>query len=407
MKKNKKQQQIVYKYTSLESAIKIIKSESVLLNNPAKFNNPFDSSIKINENEIQKAIDIVLNYCAVKEFFNLFLNDKLILTPCQRVIINFLKLEYRLMEFFMKKQPQYKSSPFINSFIYKVLINNSEAKKHIENLQKEFKEKLFKEVEEYRDKILISCFSKRNDSILMWSHYADSHKGVCIEYDITNDKNFAEVMYSKKKLNLDITTIAEIILGYQFNSQPVDYENRILKNKILNPFLLKSIDCSYEEEVRCIVMCDKFDSNIYLGSENYFYKLPKITKIYIGCKAKGYLVDEIKKLATNRGIPVVFMKESESDFLIEEDLNHKYKPSEYPVDTNVTILKIIQEIKDALKNNCYLSAFTLALMIPSQCGAIYNPSLNHQEQYIKWMDDYFCSKPPKDENEPQISNVDN
>lgn len=33
--------------------------------------------------------------------------------------------------------------------------------------------------------IRVSCFSERNDSILMWSHYASQHQGVCIEYDFT------------------------------------------------------------------------------------------------------------------------------------------------------------------------------------------------------------------------------
>ncbi|MHB1494378.1 MAG: DUF2971 domain-containing protein [Acidithiobacillus sp.] len=30
----------------------------------------------------------------------------------------------------------------------------------------------------------IICFSERNDNILLWSHYANSHRGVCLEFDI-------------------------------------------------------------------------------------------------------------------------------------------------------------------------------------------------------------------------------
>lgn len=33
----------------------------------------------------------------------------------------------------------------------------------------------------------ISCFSERNDSILMWSYYANKHTGVCLEFDIASD----------------------------------------------------------------------------------------------------------------------------------------------------------------------------------------------------------------------------
>ena len=30
----------------------------------------------------------------------------------------------------------------------------------------------------------LCCFSAINDSLLMWTHYADNHKGYCIEYDL-------------------------------------------------------------------------------------------------------------------------------------------------------------------------------------------------------------------------------
>ncbi len=33
----------------------------------------------------------------------------------------------------------------------------------------------------------ILCLTDRNDNDLMWAHYADSHRGVCIEFDISRD----------------------------------------------------------------------------------------------------------------------------------------------------------------------------------------------------------------------------
>jgi hypothetical protein len=35
-------------------------------------------------------------------------------------------------------------------------------------------------------KFLITCFSAEPQSHLMWSHYADHHKGVCLEFDIAD-----------------------------------------------------------------------------------------------------------------------------------------------------------------------------------------------------------------------------
>ncbi|MEG0259563.1 MAG: DUF2971 domain-containing protein, partial [Lysinibacillus sp.] len=35
----------------------------------------------------------------------------------------------------------------------------------------------------YQEKAFVSCFSEDPTSMLMWSHYADNHKGIAIEYD--------------------------------------------------------------------------------------------------------------------------------------------------------------------------------------------------------------------------------
>ena len=29
----------------------------------------------------------------------------------------------------------------------------------------------------------VSCFSKSNDNILMWSHYSEKHTGICLEFN--------------------------------------------------------------------------------------------------------------------------------------------------------------------------------------------------------------------------------
>ncbi len=58
----------------------------------------------------------------------------------------------------------------------------------------------------------VTCFSEVNDSILMWSYYADKHQGVCLEYNpiLLNDGNdehmkilnaIQKVQYSEKQYN--------------------------------------------------------------------------------------------------------------------------------------------------------------------------------------------------------------
>ena len=55
--------------------------------------------------------------------------------------------------------------------------------------------------------VKIICFSEVYDSMLMWSHYADNHKGFLLAYDINdlkNSKRFTvEEMSIDKKIRLE------------------------------------------------------------------------------------------------------------------------------------------------------------------------------------------------------------
>lgn len=48
-------------------------------------------------------------------------------------------------------------------------------------------------IQAQKERTKICCFSPINDNILMWSHYSDSHKGVCLEFNVTLDPMFFTV----------------------------------------------------------------------------------------------------------------------------------------------------------------------------------------------------------------------
>ena len=56
---------------------------------------------------------------------------------------------------------------------------------------------------EMSEKYGLMCFSTRWSNPLLWSHYADKHKGVALEVEIPNDY-VAEVSYHPERLMLDI-----------------------------------------------------------------------------------------------------------------------------------------------------------------------------------------------------------
>ncbi len=85
----------------------------------------------------------------------------------------------------------------------------------------------------------LCCFSSVNDNLLMWSHYANSHKGVCVGYDVEllrqsfpNSKiaSFGWVQYGKRFPKVD------------FIKNELQSLNRVVR--------YKSIDWEYEKEIR-------------------------------------------------------------------------------------------------------------------------------------------------------------
>lgn len=47
------------------------------------------------------------------------------------------------------------------------------------------------------------CFSKTWNNPVLWSHYADRHRGVCLGFKIPDDR-VAQVKYTRSRLNINI-----------------------------------------------------------------------------------------------------------------------------------------------------------------------------------------------------------
>lgn len=61
---------LIYKYANINNAIKILKSGKIILTNPLEFNDPFDSELLIKNEDYEKAIELIKNYCFFKVLSN-------------------------------------------------------------------------------------------------------------------------------------------------------------------------------------------------------------------------------------------------------------------------------------------------------------------------------------------------
>lgn len=381
----------IYKYASADSAIKIIKTEKVLLNKPSKFNDPFDCSFGFDKNDEKKSFDLLFNYCAIKMLDEFVNNKNIKLTKVQQKLLSIIKCESKLIKKVLNKNPYYIEAPIINSFIKRVIKKNPQIKFDLDKYYEDFKTKMMNEINVIKDKALISCFSKRNDSTLMWSHYADAHRGVCIEYDFPSKDNYKEVEYTNKRPQMKLFNFISAFLGHKIVGKELKADEYRYTNELLKPFFVKSIDWKYEDEVRCIYTTDDYckKDDIDYDGNNYFANVGAIKRIFIGCKACGTKIDEVLELAKHREIPVVFMKESDDKFTIIPDKNHKHTSSEIKNEENNGLLRLFDEINKSLSSKTYLSAFILALNIPSICGAKEYPLDLKKEQFIKWSTNWF------------------
>lgn len=75
----------------------------------------------------------------------------------------------------------------------------------------------------------ITCFSECNDSLLMWAHYADNLRGVCLCFDTEKDPSFFS------------------------NAHKVNYSKYRTDSGNFECYFTKALDWSYEQEWRIVV----------------------------------------------------------------------------------------------------------------------------------------------------------
>ena len=138
----------------------------------------------------------------------------------------------------------------------KYLKNNDNG---LDNIEKALADLLNNSKDSIRTKTWVTCFSEVYDSILMWSHYSNCHKGFCIKYDFKNCEDFtllSPVLYGDK--------LYDINKHNDFNGKGFEFCT-----------LLKSDEWKYEQEWRFVL------PNL-IGGEHDIYEAPNPTTIYLG-----------------------------------------------------------------------------------------------------------------------------
>ena len=166
----------------------------------------------------------------------------------------------------------------------------------------------YNDMQQNANRFRIACFSQTPYSMLMWSHYANSHKGFCIEYEIpiysenteTIFHNLYPVIYTDIRKDLSQLSINWNSLGNITDDELCDFYKYCL--------LSKSLDWKYQQEIR-LISCDDL-----ITDENYICQFFKIKKVYLGNQMQPDERKEIIKICKDKGIAYVGVTISQDRF---------------------------------------------------------------------------------------------
>lgn len=180
---------IIFKYTSVETALIILNDKKLLFSNPSSFNDPFDcyeGLISFNFNKSEQR-EIVKDY----------------VEPAYSYL---LRIERRKM--------------------VSKLINNPEKLKRF----------LSQKLLDIKSNVGVCCFSESFDNILLWSHYAEKQSGICLGFLISPVIKDFYALYP-----VNYSERIEAISCFAD-----------LKTALKHWLLTKAIDWKYEKEIRAL-----------------------------------------------------------------------------------------------------------------------------------------------------------
>lgn len=304
----------LYKYRGAnEYAINDLKNDRIVCSKPIDFNDPFDSLLYFNISGIEQVVeDSSRNHDGI-------LNQwKLLKTRVLETNIPLESLDSKTRKIVLSSENE------IKNYFY-----SAEFEQNLQDLKKDCRDALSSMVTSLQQHSYIGCFTEINDCPLMWGHYADSHKGFCLEYDLSRNpfyhenfnvnadcyKHLYPVLYSSKRYCAEEFAMQQVnkIMGGNVPLSDILFWFKVYTNKAIN--------WKYEKEWRIIVIPQDMEST---SNEKFFLPL-KPTAIYYGLRFEKQPEDvktTIRELAKSKDLRQYKMelKEDDPSYLITPTL---------------------------------------------------------------------------------------
>ncbi|ASU24132.1 hypothetical protein CCZ37_16615 [Vibrio qinghaiensis] len=261
----------LYKYVTPESIDIILRNSSIKITNPSEFNDPLD--------------------CNVPEF---------------EVDSKILKKIFTKNSGVTKHEISDLSSELDKSI--------SELKSELEPLSKELTSAWEELIAQFR----VLSLTEDSNNILMWSHYADDHKGAVIGFKKFEGKGFVKnakrVDYrnGSKKFKEFSSKLFEVLVQYFIKEEQDAHVSNKREKLVVNAltsstlkfftsyFFFKKNEWNYEKEHRLVLRCDSSDISQNGGVETISFDTSEVCEIIFGVKADTEVVHSCSLLAKEK-----------------------------------------------------------------------------------------------------------
>lgn len=290
----------LYKYLSASSALAVLETGSLHYSAPECFNDPFDCQFDLGISFDTETV--------ISRYRNRIWGQYLGITigenwrgPTAGLVERLRSSSPRMT------RPEFDAHPVITKLDLRPVL-----RKLIEEHEPKFRQQAREGLGHFK----VLCLSEVCDSLLMWSHYADLHQGVVLEFRPRAGAlaNATPVRYSRRMpLLLDQERVVGLMAGeYDLASDDIVSEN-------FRCLLLTKSDCwSYEMEWRVVVHDLDLDAVNRRVLDVEFHP-DELSAIYFGCRASGetksQIADHVRKHYQNA---LMFAaQKSQRDFALE------------------------------------------------------------------------------------------
>lgn len=169
--------------------------------------------------------------------------------------------------------------------------------------------------DELRNTMGVACFSEEESSLLMWAHYANNHRGICVEYNLLEINSV-----------LGFTAIPIIYSGERtcFNFFELHNMETHAVQLFLRSLTHKSPEWRYEKEWRIVrekASCgDKWDDN----KKGALLEMIQPSSIILGCAAEPQFEQEVKEYCNSNRINLYKMEKDPIQYRLNKNVLLKF-----------------------------------------------------------------------------------